>query len=82
MFSHKFTCVYLHSRYYAYRLCPLMQKAKDDGEDAKVMSVFAAGSGRAIDLDDLGLKKNFSLAGAARSAPTYNDCMIEVCILH
>ncbi|KIM87912.1 hypothetical protein PILCRDRAFT_814619 [Piloderma croceum F 1598] len=33
-------------------LMPLLQKAKDAGEDAKVMSVLAAGKGGPIDLDD------------------------------
>lgn len=45
------------------------------------MSVFAAGTGGEIDLDDLGLKKNFSLRNAATAAPTYNDLMLEVSCL-
>ena len=45
------------------------------------MSVLAAGIGGKIDVDDLGLKKNFSLSNAAFSGPEYNDCMIEVLIL-
>jgi hypothetical protein len=53
----------------------------DAGEDAKVMSVFSAGRGGAIDLDDLGLKKHYSLSNAATSATTYNDLMLEVSCL-
>lgn len=59
-------------------LMPLLRKAKDAGEDAKVMSVLAAGNGGPIDLDDLGLKKGFTLRTAGIAAVTYNDLMIEV----
>lgn len=59
-------------------MAPLLQKAQDAGEDAKVMSVMAAGVGGKIDTDDLGLKKHFSVTSAGLVAPTYNDCMIEV----
>jgi short chain dehydrogenase len=59
-------------------LMPLLRKAKDAGEDAKVFSVLAAGRGGPIDLNDLGLKKGYSLLAAARTATTYNDLMIEV----
>jgi len=56
---------------------PALRKAKDDGEDAKVYSVLAAGKGGEVDLNDLGLKKTFSLMNAALAAPTYNDLMME-----
>jgi NAD(P)-dependent dehydrogenase (short-subunit alcohol dehydrogenase family) len=59
-------------------LMPLLRKAKDAGEDAKVLSVLAAGHGGPIDLDDLGLKKGYSLSAAGVAAATYNDLMIEV----
>jgi hypothetical protein len=55
--------------------------AADAGEDAKVMSVFAAGRDGEIDLDDLGLKKNYSVSNAATAAPTYNDMMLEASCL-
>ncbi|KAJ6537783.1 NAD(P)-binding protein [Mycena capillaripes] len=58
-------------------LLPALEAAHQGGEDAKVISVLAAGDGGKIDLDDLGLKKNFSLANAAAAAPTYNDMMIN-----
>ena len=59
-------------------LMPLLRKAKDAGEDAKVLSVLAAGHGGPIDLDDLGLKKGYSLSAAGVAAASYNDLMIEV----
>ncbi|KAG8931698.1 hypothetical protein FRC03_002914 [Tulasnella sp. 419] len=58
-------------------LMGLLQKAKQKGEEARVMSVLAAGYGKAIDTDDLGLKKHFSLMNAGTTAPTYNDLMVE-----
>jgi NAD(P)-dependent dehydrogenase (short-subunit alcohol dehydrogenase family) len=59
-------------------LLPSLVKASQAGEDAKVFSVLAAGKGGAIDLNDLGLKKTFSLSNAGLQAPTYNDLMMEV----
>ncbi|KII87958.1 hypothetical protein PLICRDRAFT_42507 [Plicaturopsis crispa FD-325 SS-3] len=58
-------------------LLPLLQKAADAGEDAKVMSMFSAGGNGQIDLDDLGLKKTYSVRKAAVQGPTYNDLMVE-----
>jgi len=58
-------------------LMPLLRKAKDAGEDAKVMSVLGAGTGGVIDLDDLGVKKRYNLYTAGVAAATYNDLMIE-----
>jgi len=58
-------------------LLPLLRKAKDEGEDAKAMTVLAPGKGGPIDLNDLGLKKGFTLYSAAVAAVTYNDLMIE-----
>jgi NAD(P)-dependent dehydrogenase (short-subunit alcohol dehydrogenase family) len=63
---------------FTYELMPLLIKAKDAGEDAKVLSVLGAGKGGDIDLNDLGLKKTFSLKNAAFAAPTYTDLMMEV----
>ncbi|KAJ7054241.1 NAD(P)-binding protein [Mycena amicta] len=58
-------------------LLPSIQSAHASGEDAKVMSVLSAGYGAAIDLDDLGLKKGFTVPKAATSAATYNDIMVN-----
>lgn len=58
-------------------LIPSLERAKEAGEEAKAMSVLAAGKGGEIDVEDLGLKKGFSLSKAALTAPTYNDLMME-----
>ncbi|KAJ4466128.1 hypothetical protein C8J55DRAFT_538450 [Lentinula edodes] len=58
-------------------LIPALLKAKEADEDAKVFSVLAAGKGGKVDLNDLGLKKTFSLSAAASQVPTYNDLMME-----
>jgi NAD(P)-dependent dehydrogenase (short-subunit alcohol dehydrogenase family) len=59
-------------------LVPLLQRAKDAGEDAKVLSVLAAGRGTEIDLGDLGLKQTYSRRAVRAQAPTYNDLMMLV----
>lgn len=59
-------------------LLPALSRAQEDGEDAKVMSLLGAGAGGAIDENDLGLKKVYSVTRAALQAPTYNDLMLEV----
>ncbi|KAJ7339968.1 NAD(P)-binding protein [Mycena albidolilacea] len=58
-------------------LIPSLEVAHKAGEDAKVMSVLGAGHGAAVDLNDLGLKKTFSLGNAASTAPSYNDIMVN-----
>lgn len=63
---------------FVHDLMPLLRKAKDAGEDAKYMSVLAAGEGGVIDLDNLGLKNGYSLPSVVVAAATYNDLMIEV----
>lgn len=64
---------------FAYDLVPLLQKAKEANEDAKVLSILSAGTGEAtaVNLDDLGLKENYSLTMCARACSTYNDLMVE-----
>ncbi|KAI0692007.1 hypothetical protein C8T65DRAFT_699628 [Cerioporus squamosus] len=62
---------------FVYDLLPLLRKAKDTGEDAKVMSVLGAGHGGAVDLDNLGLKKSYSALKAGLTSPTYTDLMFE-----
>ena len=63
---------------FARDLLPSIQKAKDAGQEAKVVSILGAGKGMAIDADDLGLKKSFSVLASAATTPTYNDLMMEV----
>jgi len=58
-------------------LVPLLQKAKEAGEDAAALSVYAAGHGGSIDLDDLGMKKSYSAASSGVIGPTYNDIMVQ-----
>ncbi|KAL1743144.1 hypothetical protein HDZ31DRAFT_41614 [Schizophyllum fasciatum] len=58
-------------------LMPALKKAVEKGEEAKVMTVLAAGQGAPINVNDLGLKKTFSLKNAAEQAPTYNDLAME-----
>jgi NAD(P)-dependent dehydrogenase (short-subunit alcohol dehydrogenase family) len=62
------------------RLLPALHAAKKAGEDAKVLSILAAGKGGEIDLDDLGLKKTITPLRASLQAPTYNDLMLKVSI--
>ncbi|KAF8811630.1 NAD(P)-binding protein [Phlegmacium glaucopus] len=59
-------------------LLPSLERAKEAGEEAKAMSVLAAGKGGEIDMEDLGLKKTFSLSKAGLTAPTYNDLMLKM----
>ena len=59
-------------------LLPLLQTAKEAGEEARVMSVLGAGKGGNIDLNDLGLKKRYTLSAAAIAAETYNDLLVKV----
>ncbi|CCM05842.1 uncharacterized protein FIBRA_08078 [Fibroporia radiculosa] len=58
-------------------LIPLLRKAKEAGEDAKAMTILAAGVSGKIDFDDLALRKHYSVSAAAKAAPIYNDLMIE-----
>lgn len=44
-----------------FELQPLLQAATDAGEEARVVSVLAAGMGAPLDAEDLGLKKNWSI---------------------
>ncbi|KAE9405839.1 hypothetical protein BT96DRAFT_955108 [Gymnopus androsaceus JB14] len=70
--------VHYYSRWmFTKELMNLLENAEEQGEDAKVLSVFSAGKGGAIDVNDLGLKKTFSLKNAAMQVPTYNDLMVE-----
>ncbi|TBU33736.1 hypothetical protein BD311DRAFT_794048 [Dichomitus squalens] len=57
-------------------LAPLLQRARDAGEDGKVVTVNAAGSGQPLDETDFGLKKSYSAMKAFAQLPTYNDAMI------
>ncbi|EPQ50865.1 NAD P-binding protein [Gloeophyllum trabeum ATCC 11539] len=70
--------VHYYARWkFIHDLMPLLRKAKERGEDAGVLTILGAGSGGPIDLNDLGLKKNYTLSNAAKSSITYNDLMVE-----
>jgi NAD(P)-dependent dehydrogenase (short-subunit alcohol dehydrogenase family) len=69
-------------RYYArfkffHELLPLVKKAKDAGEDAKMMTILRAAHGSTIDIEDLDVR-NFSFGRAAAHVATYNDVMVKV----
>lgn len=57
---------------------PLLEKAKAEGQEARVMSVLDAQRGAPLQEDNLGLKKSYSLAAAAGQGITYNNLMVEV----
>lgn len=59
-------------------LRPLLRTAAATGEDARVYSVLAAGKGGPVDMDDLGLKKNFTVLNSMQASATYNDLMMQV----
>ncbi|KAH8823941.1 NAD(P)-binding protein [Flagelloscypha sp. PMI_526] len=66
--------VHYYARFaFAHDLLPLLKKAEEKSEDAKVLSVFSAGTGGKIDLEDLGLKKSYTLDRAASQGISYND---------
>jgi hypothetical protein len=74
----KFAVHYYARWKFLHDLLPLLRKAKEAGQDARVLSVLSAGEGREIDLDDLGLKKTHTDARGAFTTSAYNDLMIEV----
>jgi len=71
-------CYLIYRFLLANLLIPKIRTAVDKGEDGRVLTVLAAGKGGAIDLEDLGLKKNASIKRKADSATTYNDLIVEV----
>ncbi|KIK52350.1 hypothetical protein GYMLUDRAFT_208063 [Collybiopsis luxurians FD-317 M1] len=70
--------VHYYARWkFIHGLVPALVKAQEAGEDARVLSVLGAGKGGQVNVDDLGLKKTYSLANAAHQGITYNDLMME-----
>ncbi|KAI0796251.1 NAD(P)-binding protein [Irpex lacteus] len=72
--------LHYYSRWrFTYDLIPLLQKAVDANEDAKVMTVLnSTGQSESdIDLDNLGLKKNYSPVAAAKYGCACSNAMIE-----
>lgn len=58
-------------------LTPLLLKAKAAGEDAKAMSILAAGQPGDVDLEDLDVQK-WSILKSAGACGRYNDVMVKV----
>ncbi|KAJ7261214.1 hypothetical protein C8J57DRAFT_1436581 [Mycena rebaudengoi] len=58
-------------------LMPLLNSAAGSSEEAKVYSILGAGTGGAIDMDDLGLKKGYTALKAALSSAMYTDLMMQ-----
>jgi NAD(P)-dependent dehydrogenase (short-subunit alcohol dehydrogenase family) len=58
-------------------LLPKVEKAAEKGDEARVISVLAAGHGGVIDVNDMNLS-NASMKRKADYATAYNDLMIEV----
>lgn len=58
---------------------PLLMKASENGEDARVLSILAAGTGAPLDEDDLGLNETSkaSLFAASKQCVTYNDLLVQ-----
>ncbi|KAG8832720.1 hypothetical protein FRC20_007849 [Serendipita sp. 405] len=73
----KLACNFYARFRFIHDLAPLVEKAADKGETVGVASVLGAGKGGPIELDDLGLVKDFTLRKAAAHAITYNDAAME-----
>ncbi|KAJ7148392.1 NAD(P)-binding protein [Mycena crocata] len=73
----RFAVLYYSRWKFIHDLLPALRAAKAAGEDAKVASVLYAGKGTPIDVDNLGLKKDFSLLKMRDEVPTYHDAMVE-----
>lgn len=73
--------LHLYSRWkFVEGLLPSLKKAKEDGELARVMTVLHAGQNGRIDLNNIDLKKGYSLKAAADTATTGNDIMVAVSV--
>ncbi|CCA75127.1 hypothetical protein PIIN_09111 [Serendipita indica DSM 11827] len=72
----KLACNFYARFRFIYDLIPLVDKAANDGEETGVLSILSAGRGLPVDLDDLGLVKQYSLRNAEGYAITYTDAMV------
>ena len=59
-------------------LLPLLQRAREMGEDARVLNVAVAGFGGPINFDDMGLRKTYGLRTVGATWATYTDAAMEV----
>ncbi|KAG9086149.1 hypothetical protein FRC07_013187 [Ceratobasidium sp. 392] len=62
---------------FVHDLVPLLEKAKAQGEEARVLTVLDAGKNGKVDETDLDLKNGYGLKAAADSATAMNDLMCE-----
>ncbi|QRW12959.1 short chain dehydrogenase [Ceratobasidium sp. AG-Ba] len=62
---------------FIYDLIPLLEQAKAQGEEARVLKVLGAGVNGRIDPTDLDLKKGYGLMAAADSSTAMSDLMCE-----
>ncbi|KAH8833100.1 NAD(P)-binding protein [Flagelloscypha sp. PMI_526] len=67
---------------FTHDLLPLLKKAEESGEDAKVYSVLGAGTGTKIDMEDLGLKKTFSVSNALQAISYHDAAFKEFSLRH
>ncbi|KAF9002962.1 hypothetical protein BDQ17DRAFT_1425491 [Cyathus striatus] len=73
----KKTALQYYSRWaFIHHLLPSLKTARDSKEDVRVMTVYGAGKGGDINVDDLGFKKDLN-AAVNTAGVTYNDLMIE-----
>ncbi|TFY63880.1 hypothetical protein EVJ58_g2986 [Rhodofomes roseus] len=61
-------------------LLPLLQKARDAGEDARVLNVGAAGHGGPINFNDMGMRQTSGVLKKRGIAVTYLDSVMEVSV--
>ena len=58
-------------------LLGLVEKAKEEGEEAAVMSMLASGYGGEINEEDWEVKEDYSTMKSMTTAATYNDLLVE-----
>jgi len=58
-------------------LIQLLEKAKEQGQEAKVESVHSAGLGKPLIEEDLGLKKGFTFLKRMGQSSVYNDIIVQ-----
>lgn len=77
--THRIT--HFTNQVYAVRLIPALQKAADANEDAKVVTVLNSREQpeSALNPDDFGLQKTYSLIAAGTFGGAANNAMVEVC---
>ncbi|KAG8845422.1 hypothetical protein FRB91_001763 [Serendipita sp. 411] len=59
-------------------LMPALERAASMGEDARVMSILAAGMGLKVPLEDLDLKKWYNYPKVQAMCGVYNDIMVKI----